>query len=107
MPARALFRPETVKVNRSQLRQQQSAVLKRARGKTVVVVTARGESEEKCVVDKQYFEEILEKLRTAMETLEITTDAKLFPQLLKAAETLDEDVRRNRLRSLEETFREA
>jgi hypothetical protein len=97
---------DEIQVNRSELRQNQSALLKKARGRTVVVVTARSEDEEKCVVDRKYFEQILERLRTAIETLEITTDPKLFGQLLRAAETVDEDIRLGRLRSFEEAFGE-
>ena len=105
MRASSLLQPETIHISRSKLRQRQRAVLKRARGRTVVVVTARGEADEKCVVDRDYFEEVLERLKEAIETLEITADPKLFPQLLLAGRTLDEDVRRGKLRSLEEAFR--
>jgi hypothetical protein len=97
---------EEIEVNRSQLRQNQSALLKKARGRTVVVVTARSEDEEKCVVDRKYFEQILERLRTAIETLEITTDPKLFGQILRAGETVNEDMRLGKLRSFEEAFGE-
>jgi len=104
MPAKVEL--EEIEVNRSQLRQNQSALLKKAKGRTVVVVTARSEDEEKCVVDRKYFELILQKLRTAIETLEITTDPKLFGQVLRAAETVDEDMRLGKLRSFEEAFGE-
>ncbi len=53
-----------------------------------------------------YFEEILRRLRAAMETLEIATDAKLFNQILRAAETLDNDVRLGKLHSIEDAFAE-
>ncbi len=104
MKSSALLKPGTVKINRSQFRQKQSAVLKRARGRTVVVVTSRGEGGQKCVLDREYFEEIMEKFRNAMETLEIMSDTKLFTRLLRTARTLDDDVRLGRLRSLEEAF---
>ena len=48
MRASSLLQPETIHISRSKLRQRQRAVLKRARGRTVVVVTARGEADEKC-----------------------------------------------------------
>lgn len=104
MTAKALARHEKIHVNRSQLRQHQSALLKKAKGRTVVVVTARDAEDEKCVVDRQYFRELTEKLEAAIETLEITTDTRLFSQILKAAATVDNDIRLGRLRSFEEAF---
>lgn len=106
MPFSALTHPEKLEVGRSRLRQNQSAVLRKARGRTVVVITARDKDEEKCVVDKRYFEEILRGLRAALETLEIATDARLFNQILKTAKTLDDDVQLGKLQSLEEAFAE-
>lgn len=105
MTPKALLHPEEVEVNRTELRQNQSAVLRRAKGRRIVVVTARGAREqEKCVVDRQYFLELLRKLRSAAETLEITADRKLFGQILKAAESVDQDARRGKLHSFEEAF---
>jgi len=54
------------------------------------------------VIDKEYFDEVLGKLRAAVETLSITTDERLFAQIMAAAKTLDEDIRLGRLRSFEE-----
>lgn len=102
----SLRRPTQIPVNRSQLREKQSSILSKARGHTVVVVTARQEEDEKYVVDKAYFEAILKHLRTATETLKITADTKLFSQLLKVRSTIDEDIRHGRLHSLEEAFGE-
>ncbi len=104
MSSRALARPETIQVKRSEFRRNQKRLLKKAKGRTVVVVTSRGEGEEKCVLDRRYFEELLKKLAAAIETLEITTDRKLFQQLLRAAETLDDDAQLGRLHSFEEAF---
>ena len=94
------------KVNRSGLRQRQSAVLKMAKGKTVVVVASRGKAEEKYILDKSYFDELVSAREAAVETLAIMMDRKLYPRLLKTAETLEEDIRKGRLASFEEVFRE-
>jgi hypothetical protein len=94
--------PKTTEVKRSQLRQEQSSVLRKAVGENVVVVTATNEDEEKCIVDKRYFEDILKQLRSAMETLEIAADTRLFNSLLSVADTIDEDLRLGRLYSFEE-----
>jgi hypothetical protein len=100
----SLAHPETVEVNRSQLRQNQSRVFREARGSKVVAVKGRHPEDEKYVVDKKYFDELLRRLRAALETLEITADARLFQQILKAGKTVDDDLRRGHLYSFEEAF---
>ena len=50
--------------------------------------------------------EIRTNLASAMETLEIAMDRKLFNQILAAADTLDEDLRLGKLHSLEDAFAE-
>ena len=105
MTLSALTQPNLVAVKRSDLRQNQRATLKRAQGRTVVLISGSGE-EEKLLLDKQYFDEILGKLRAAIETLEITSDEKLFPQIMAVARTLDEDIRLGKLKSFEEAFGE-
>ncbi len=102
----ALTQSKKIQVGRSRLRQNQSAILEKAGGRTVVVITGRDRDDKKCVVDMKYFEEILRRLRAAMETLEIATDAKLVNQILRAAETLDNDVRLGKLHSIEDAFGE-
>ena len=101
-----LARPEKVSVNRSQLRQHQSKIFRQAKGRTIVEVTGWSEEDEKYVVDKRYFDDLIQKLRTTLETLAINADPKLFGQILRAAETIDEDTRLERLHSFEEAFRE-
>ncbi|MHB8525883.1 MAG: hypothetical protein ACYDD2_06980 [Candidatus Acidiferrales bacterium] len=100
----ALTKPKAHRVNRSQLRQEQRAMLRLATGNSVVVITGEDEEDDKLVLDKRYFDELVQKVSSLMETLEITTDRKLFGQVMKAAETLDEDVRRGKLHSFREAF---
>jgi hypothetical protein len=97
--------PKTIEVNRSELRQDQSAVLKKAVGKRVVVVRGTTDDAEKYIVDKEYFEELLEQWCSAVETLEIATDVRLFNNLLRAAETIDRDLRQGKLHPFEEAFK--
>jgi len=106
MSVSSLTKPHWIKVKRSELRQKQRATLKRAKGRTVVVVSGADEEEEKLVIDKEYFQEVLGKLRAAVETLSITMDERLFGQIMAAAKTLDDDIRLGRLRSFEEAFGE-
>ncbi len=96
--------PKTIEINRSKLRQDQSAVLKRAVGEHIVVVTATSGDAEKYIVDKKYFEQLLRQWRSAIETLEIAADTRLFNNLLRAADTIDKDLRQGKLHAFEEAF---
>lgn len=98
--------PERKIVNRSELRQKQSATLRMARGNQVVVISATHEEDEKLLMDKKYFDDIVQKLRAVIETLNIMSDQKLFKQIVGVAETLEEDTRLGRLHSFEEAFGE-
>jgi regulator of protease activity HflC (stomatin/prohibitin superfamily) len=109
MCALAFASEPEVSVSRSELRQKQSRVLRQATGKTVVKVTSgsrKEDDETKYIVDKQYWEEVLGKIQALKDTLAITSDPKLFPQLLRAGETVDEDIRLGKLHSFEEAFAE-
>jgi len=102
--ARANSHPKQIRVNRAELRQKQRETLKKAKGSTVVVVSAPDPEDEKLLLDKAYFEALTRKLASLVETLEITTDRKLFSQILRAASTLEDDTRRGKLHSFEEAF---
>jgi len=102
----ALTRPERRRVNRSELRQKQSATLRLARGNQVVVISATHEEDEKLLLDKRYFEELVQRLRSTIETLEITSNQKLFKQILASVEDLEKNTRLGNLHSFEEAFEE-
>ena len=106
MSPSALLKPTEHRVNRSKLRQAQSTVLKQASGRTVIVVENRGEGDAKCILDKNYFDALLAQLSAAFETLEITTNVKLFKRLLKTAQTVEKDTRLGKLYSIEDVFGE-
>ena len=98
--------PEKVRVNRSQLRQRQSKILRQAKGRTIIEVPGWTEDDGKYVVDKRYFDDLLRRLRATVETLEITADPKLFGQILRAAQTVDQEARGGKLHSFDEAFGE-
>jgi len=98
-----LLEPERIRVNRSALRQSQNATLAKARGRSVIAVTARGR-DEKYVLDKNYFDELLARLSALQETLEIAADTRLLRRLTRASKTIPRDLRAGRLYSLEEAF---
>jgi len=104
MTVKALTRPEKKIVNRSELRQKQRATLRMARGNQVVVISANDQEDEKLLLDKQYFDEIVKQLRAVVETLEIISDQKLFNQILGVSESLEENTRLGKLHSFEEAF---
>lgn len=104
MTARKLARPNRLTVKRTDLRQRQRSTLAKAKGRTVVVISAPAPEQEKLLVDKRYFDELVERMRSLAETLEITMDRKLFEQILRAAPRLEEKTRAGRLHSFEEAF---
>jgi len=106
MTAFTLINTQTIRVNRTDLRDQQSKYLSEASGTTIVEVVGRGTEKERCIVDKQYLDELKKKLRALIETVEIMQDTKLFSQIMRAAPTLDEDARLGKLHSFEEAFGE-
>ena len=106
MNALALRDPKTIRVNRTQLRDNLRATLDQAQGCTVVAISANDQEGEKLLLDKKYFDEMVKSLKSLMETLEITTDRKLFDQIIRAASTLEEDTRLGKLHSFEQAFGE-
>jgi predicted Ser/Thr protein kinase len=106
MSTTALTGVDMIEVNRSELRQNQSKFLRRARGKKVLLIKANDKTEEKVILDKQYFDQIRRNLEAVVETLEIAMDRKLFNQILAAADSLEEDLRLGKLHSLEDAFAE-
>lgn len=102
-----LIRPEKIPVKRTDLRQNQSEVLSKVRGTTVVVVAGASQAAgEKCILSKQYFEDLVANVESLAETMEIMADRRLFDQILTASATLEEDLRQGKLHSFEEAFEE-
>ena len=106
MTALALVQPQKTRVNRSDLRDQQSKYLKKACGTHIIEIVGRDEEEGKYVVDKDYLDQVLAKLKSAIETMNVIKDQKLFNQLMKASQSMDDDIRLGRLHSFEEAFGE-
>jgi hypothetical protein len=106
MSGSTLLDPREYRVNRSTLREEQSAILRKACGLNVVLVENRGEGDEKCILDKEYFDNLIRELRIALETLQITMDAPLFKRLMKSAATLEEETTLGKLHSLDDVFDE-
>jgi hypothetical protein len=101
-----IARLNTIRVNRTYLRDHLRATLNKAKGSTVVAIAANDREDEKLLLDKNYFDELLTTFKSMMETLEITSDRKLFGQIVRAGSTLEEDTRLGKLHSFEEAFGE-
>jgi hypothetical protein len=106
MSRSAISKLHTIRVNRTYLRDHLRATLNKAKGSTVVAISANDSEDEKLLLDKSYFDDLLTKFKSMMETLEITTDLKLFDQIVRAASTLEDDTRLGKLHSFEEAFGE-
>jgi hypothetical protein len=107
MSKTVLVEPEKIAVKRSEMRQNQSRLLKKVKGRTVLVLRGpSGGGEDKYVLDKAYFEDLLKRNAALSETLEITLDQKLFNQILAAADTLEKDLRSGKLHTFEEALDE-
>jgi hypothetical protein len=105
MSISSLLQPRKIAVRRTELRNQQSKVLGKAKGRRVVVVSgSSNEDEEKYVLGKTYFEDLLTQMESLSETVEIIADRRLFNQIMSASDTLDEDLRLGRLAGVEEAF---
>jgi hypothetical protein len=85
-------------VKRSEMRQNQNRLLKKVKGRTVLVLNVpSGGDEDKDGLDKGYFEDLLKRNPARSETLEITFDRKLFDQILAVADTMEKDLQSGKL----------
>ena len=97
---------KAIEVNRTELRADQSTILAKAEGKHIVVVKSpRSSGGEKYIVDSDYFKAVMDRLASALETLEIMMDKRLFNNIMRSMDTLDEDMRRGRLHSFDDAFK--
>jgi hypothetical protein len=106
MTALTLTHPKTVRVNRTEFRDNLRAMLDKAQECTVVEISAPNNEDERLLLDRRYFDELVNRVNSLVETLEITTDQKLFGQIVRAASTLEEDTRLGKLHSFDEAFGE-
>ncbi len=105
MSISSLLQPQKIAVGRTELRNQQNKILGKAKGRRVVVVSgSSNKDEEKYVLGKTYFEDLLTQMESLSETVEIIADRRLFNQIMSAADTLDEDLRLGRLAGIDEAF---
>lgn len=80
--------------------------LRAANGCRVVLIENRRQ-EARYLVDKSWLDEVIRERQSIFATLEVLADRDLTKRLLKTAETIDEDLRAGRLRTMDEVFGEA
>src|SRR5450432_1002997 len=91
------------KVTASQLRGRLRDRLREVTDNKVLLVHNRRQKE-KYVVDKEWLDTLVRERESVLATLEILADRELTKRLLALAKTIDRDVRRNRLLTMEEVF---
>ena|SRR5215831_6649391 len=77
--------------------------LKKAKGGNVVLVENRRQ-DPKYIVDKEWFDNLMRDVKSAMATLEILADRNLTERLLRLSTTIEEDLRSGTLHTMEEVF---
>ena len=87
------------RVSATELRDHFKDYLKKAKGGHVVLVENRRQ-DPKYIVDKEWFDNLMRDVKSAMATLEILADRSLTERLLSLATTIDEGLRTGRLHTM-------
>jgi hypothetical protein len=91
------------KVSATDLRGKLKVYLRQARANRVVLVENRRQAP-KYLVDKEFFDSLVDERESILATLEILADRKLTDRLLALAKTIDKDVVAGRLLTTREVF---
>jgi hypothetical protein len=91
------------RVTASQLRRRLRDRLREVKNNRVLLVQNRRQKE-KYVVDKAWLDNVIAERESILATLEILSDTALTNRLLALAKTIGDDVKRNRLYSMEDAF---
>ena len=91
------------RVTASQLRRTLRDRLREVKNNRVLLVQNLRQKE-KYVVDKAWLDNLIAERESVLATLEILCDTGLTNRLVTLAKTIDDDVRNNRLYSMEDAF---
>jgi len=69
-----------------------------------VVLIGNRRRQARYLVDKNWLDKVIRERQSILATIEVLADRDLTARLLKAAKTVDEDVRAGRLHTLEEVL---
>jgi hypothetical protein len=96
---------EVKKITATDLRDKLKNYLQQAKANKVVLVENRRQST-KYLVDKEFFDSLLQEREAILATLEILADRDLTDRLLNLSKTIDEDVAAGRLLTTADVFGE-
>ena len=96
---------EDKKITATDLRDKLKNYLQQAKANKVVLVENRRQST-KYLVDKEFFDSLLQEREAILATLEILADRDLTDRLLNLSKTIDEDVAAGRLLTTADVFGE-
>lgn len=91
------------RVTASQLRRTLRDRLREVKNNRVLLIQNLRQKE-KYVVDKAWLDNLIAERESVLATLEILCDTGLTNRLVTLAKTIDDDVRNNRLYSMEDAF---
>ena len=91
------------RVTASQLRRRLRDRLREVKNNRVLLVQNRRQKE-KYVVDKAWLDNVIAERESILATLEILSDTALTNRFLALAKTIDDDVKRDRLYSMEDAI---
>jgi predicted dinucleotide-utilizing enzyme len=91
------------KVSATDFRDSLRDCLRAAKGEAVVLVETHRQ-EAKYLVDKYWLDELIRERQAILATVEVLADRELTERLLRIAQTVDDDVRAGRLKTMAEVF---
>lgn len=91
------------KVSVTRMRGSLSRHLRAAKGGDLVLVENRRQ-DPKYVVDKEWLDTLLLERKSLLATLEVLADRELTERLLKTSQTVEEDLKAGRLRTMKDVF---
>ncbi len=99
--------PMTVKrkVSATEFRDHLRDYLRVVKDDRVVLVENRRQKA-KYVVDKDWLDNLIREQQSILATLEVLADRELTERLLRTAQTVEDDIRAGRLKTMEEVFGE-
>jgi hypothetical protein len=94
------------KATATNLRGRLKTYLRAAKNNKLVLIENRRQ-QAKYLVDKKWLDELVQERDSLLATLEILADKKLTARLTSLAKTIDQDVEKDRLHTMDEVFAES
>ncbi len=94
------------KATATDLRGRLKTYLRAAKNNQLVLVENRRQ-QAKYLVDKKWLDQLVQERESLLATLEILADKKLTARLMSLAKTIDDDIDKDRLHSMDKVFAES